>query len=150
MSIRNLMTTNEKPDQNLQVSSIFADSITVNNLAFNTLYGEFSTITHDFNTGQSTTTTTPCGFVTYTNLPTLAPADAHVMLINYTPIIEDGCVVLVSGNQQGTAENIKLCCEIDTLDSGQFGVRITNLATTNWTNASYSFTYLVILPTPIP
>lgn len=161
MSIRNLITDNTKPDQDLQVNSItvengvtvstittdslIADSITTNTLGMNLI-----TLSQDYSLSTGVISSTPCAIITFTNLNVGLPAGILpnqdlILGVSYPPIEASGSYINAQILCLNTAQGRALYANVNSISNGTCTISIRNLSqTTTYTLDSLTFFWLCI------
>lgn len=137
MSIANLLTDLNKPDQNLNVNSIEAYQLGLNGPIYS----------HDTNGSTTVTATvlTQQGTIVYTDVANIASGTATTVIISlagFDPLTDN---VQITSNYQGIAEQGKLYAFVffKSTVTGNIIVGIRNVSTTNFTGTEYAFDYLI-------
>ena len=130
MSVRNLTTDAVKPDQNLQVNSL--DANTVN-------FTDFDTYSFDYSLGTTVTTTTLTGRIQFSNVDDIAIGAHLTVIIENVNVISPNTLVLISSvtsQNHSMADSVntrKITSAINSINAGQFSVDFLNFSEDTFT-----------------
>lgn len=123
MSVKNLLSDNQKPDQILNVSALNSNSLNLES---------FANYTVDYDVSIVLAVDTYCGEIAVENwtLGVLLAGETKSMIVLNPLITSSTNVVLLTGVTSGNADERLLRFSINTISANQFSVDITNTSST--------------------
>jgi hypothetical protein len=130
MSIKNLLSSNVKSDQNLNLEGVSISSDTF--------------VVQDYDTSTTVNTTKKGGRVTFTNFPTVA-TQSSIMITMSNPNITINNVLLLTMYNGAQTDNRRLTISVDSVSNGSATINFRNNSTANTADDfDTSFNYLII------
>ena len=175
MSIKNLLTDNLKPDQDLIVDSITANTSTISNLNVTDLTvnglltANQSSLTStnliafgasidfqalDWLSTQTATLSSQNAIIEFANWPSTASGSTRQITINYTPVLNGSTIthVTLDANGTGTGTPANRNCwlaSIENITLNSFVINCTYLSSSGASDNTFLRLHITIIPTSV-
>ncbi len=139
MSIKNLLTENQKKYLDLNI-----DTLNTNTINSENLYLQFSTIIQDYLLNPIITSITTISFVVLNNFPSIPANSFQDITFNLIDIREQISNIFVKMNNLSNDENSKCVIQVQSIISGSCQLRIRNLTNSIANINNLSFMILIL------
>ncbi len=139
MSIKNLLTENQKNYLDLNV-----DTLNTNTINSENLYLPFSYIDQSYVSNPTITTTTPLTFVNFTLFPNVPANSFFDISFVYDQISDQNCCIFVQMNNLSNDENSKCVLQVHEIFEGNCSLRFRNYTAALDTSTHVSFMVLIL------